>query len=79
MPLSSRTALRAPSHPATHAAVTSSLVPSACLRLAWTCVPVDDPHAHAAPNELIREHQPGGAGPDDEDISMRFYARTHLS
>ena len=36
MPFSSRTALRAPSHPATHAAVTSRIVPSGCLSVAMT-------------------------------------------
>ena len=36
MPFSSRTALRAPSHPATHAAVIFRLVPSGCLSVAVT-------------------------------------------
>jgi hypothetical protein len=34
-------------------------------------VPVDDPSAHASANELIREHQAGGTGADDEDISIQ--------
>ncbi len=35
-----------------------------------TGVPVDDPHAHATPGELVREHQPGGAGSHDEDVRI---------
>src|SRR3989454_655483 len=37
-----------------------------------TGVPVDDPYAHATPGELVREHQPGGAGSDDEDIRIHM-------
>ena len=33
-------------------------------------MPVDDQRAHAAPTKLIGEHQPGRAGPDDQDISI---------
>ena len=33
-------------------------------------VPVDDQRAHAAPTELIGEHQPGRAGSDDEDVGI---------
>ena len=36
MPFSSRTALRAPSHPATHAAVSFRVVPSGCFSVAAT-------------------------------------------
>ncbi len=34
-------------------------------------MPVYDPHAHASPNQLIREHQPGGASADDEYVSVQ--------
>ena len=40
MPLISRTALCAPSHPATHAAVMSAVVPSGCLSVADGCAVV---------------------------------------
>jgi hypothetical protein len=33
-------------------------------------VPVDDHGAHAAPAELIGEHQPGWAGSSDEDLGI---------
>ena len=33
-------------------------------------VPVDDPRADAPPAELIREHQPGRAGSDDQDVGF---------
>src|SRR5947207_15799128 len=44
-----------------------------------TGVAVDDARAHAAPPELIRQHQPGGAGADDEDVSVRVHwlTRSH--
>jgi hypothetical protein len=31
---------------------------------------IDDHHAHAAPCQLIGEHQPGRAGADDEDVGV---------
>ena len=34
-------------------------------------MPVDDQRAHAPSRELIREHQPGRAGADDEDVSVQ--------
>ena len=33
-------------------------------------MPVYDQHAHTSPNELIGEHQPGRAGPDDQNVSI---------
>ena len=33
-------------------------------------MPVDDAHAHAAPNQLIGQHQPGRAGPDHQDVRI---------
>src|SRR2546429_1610668 len=35
-----------------------------------TGVLVDDPYTHATSGELVREHQPGGAGSDDEDVRI---------
>jgi hypothetical protein len=40
-------------------------------------VPVDDLRAHAAPAELVGEHQAGGPGADDEDV--RLGLRGHRS
>src|SRR5947207_1581819 len=57
MPQASRTVLRAPSQPATQ--------PVLIVRM-----PVDDLRAHAAPRELVGEHQPGRAGANDEDIGV---------
>ena len=31
---------------------------------------IDDENAHAAADELIGEHQPGGAGADDENVGI---------
>jgi hypothetical protein len=38
----------------------------------WPGVPVDDLHAHASPNELIRVHQTGRARSDDEDVNIHM-------
>jgi hypothetical protein len=35
-------------------------------------MPVDDQNAHASPNELVGEHQPGRAGPDDQNVSIHL-------
>ena len=37
-------------------------------------MPVDDHGTHAAPRELVGEHQPGRAGADDQDVRVQ---RTH--
>ena len=39
-------------------------------------MPVDDQHAHAAPHELIGEHQPGRAGADDQNVGI--HSSPHL-
>ena len=36
-------------------------------------VPVDDQRTYAASRELIREHQPGRPGADDEDVSVHVH------
>ena len=33
-------------------------------------MPVDDDRAHASAHELVREHEPGGAGADDENVRV---------
>ncbi len=35
-----------------------------------TCMPVDDQHSDAVSRQLIREHQPGRAGSDDQNVSV---------
>ena len=33
---------------------------------------IDDVRTNAASRELICEHQPGGPGPDDEDVGVQW-------
>ena len=35
-------------------------------------MPVDDMYAHAPPNQLVRKHEAGRAGADDEDVSVHM-------
>jgi hypothetical protein len=40
-------------------------------------VPVDDQHAHAAPRELIGEHEAGGAGAHDRNVGVQCGGAAH--